>query len=339
MMNYLCHYGIDGQKWGVRNGPPYPLDYESHSKREKQLNGAYSISKTDSWYNNHKDELKKLAIASFAVAGVSATLYMAYKYDALSRLSGYGSSLSPNDVKEAIASSKTDTVNLLKDTVIPKGTAIFRKSIAGEDLSGKNGLHYMTYKAKDALIYEKGLKNWHDSDEKLATQIYKAVDDIRIPSREVLEKEIYDSYINDSKYRRELIQTYHDCFAFAIKKNYGISDSSSEFLLQQVDDAAWKAVKDAFSSKKSKVPVSKIQEYAFVNKSSESSVVIKKLVEKGYSAIEDYFDKDEGTLGKNPIIYIGSESNSKIVKVGEASVGSLKEKISQLKLADLRILR
>lgn len=23
--NYLVHHGIDGQKWGVRNGPPYPL--------------------------------------------------------------------------------------------------------------------------------------------------------------------------------------------------------------------------------------------------------------------------------------------------------------------------
>ena len=22
----LCHHGIKGQKWGVRNGPPYPLD-------------------------------------------------------------------------------------------------------------------------------------------------------------------------------------------------------------------------------------------------------------------------------------------------------------------------
>lgn len=28
----LVHHGIDGQKWGVRNGPPYPL--ERKSKRE-----------------------------------------------------------------------------------------------------------------------------------------------------------------------------------------------------------------------------------------------------------------------------------------------------------------
>ena len=25
MQSYLCHHGIDGQKWGVKHGPPYPL--------------------------------------------------------------------------------------------------------------------------------------------------------------------------------------------------------------------------------------------------------------------------------------------------------------------------
>lgn len=28
----LYHHGIEGQKWGVRNGPPYPLDRETHTK-------------------------------------------------------------------------------------------------------------------------------------------------------------------------------------------------------------------------------------------------------------------------------------------------------------------
>ena len=29
---YLCHHGIKGQSWGVRNGPPYPLDQKTHNK-------------------------------------------------------------------------------------------------------------------------------------------------------------------------------------------------------------------------------------------------------------------------------------------------------------------
>lgn len=39
---YLCHHGIRNQRWGVRNGPPYPLDQKTHKrvvkgKQDKQL--------------------------------------------------------------------------------------------------------------------------------------------------------------------------------------------------------------------------------------------------------------------------------------------------------------
>lgn len=32
---YLAHHGRLGQKWGKRNGPPYPLDYSSLSSEER----------------------------------------------------------------------------------------------------------------------------------------------------------------------------------------------------------------------------------------------------------------------------------------------------------------
>ena len=34
--NSLEHHGVKGQKWGERNGPPYPLDTASREKLEKQ---------------------------------------------------------------------------------------------------------------------------------------------------------------------------------------------------------------------------------------------------------------------------------------------------------------
>ncbi len=40
---YLAHHGIEGQKWGKRNGPPYPLEPEDHSAAEKRANdGVYT---------------------------------------------------------------------------------------------------------------------------------------------------------------------------------------------------------------------------------------------------------------------------------------------------------
>ena len=41
----LYHHGILGQKWGQRNGPPYPLSYGSHSVRERLRLGKYGITR------------------------------------------------------------------------------------------------------------------------------------------------------------------------------------------------------------------------------------------------------------------------------------------------------
>lgn len=49
----LIHHGIKGQRWGQRNGPPYPLDFYSHSKAElagfrskKKKHDSYSVGLT-----------------------------------------------------------------------------------------------------------------------------------------------------------------------------------------------------------------------------------------------------------------------------------------------------
>lgn len=32
--DYLLHFGVKGQKWGVRNGPPYPLERKKNERSE-----------------------------------------------------------------------------------------------------------------------------------------------------------------------------------------------------------------------------------------------------------------------------------------------------------------
>ena len=48
----LCHHGIFGQRWGKRNGPPYPLKPSKHSAREKKLGWRKSL-------NNKSEEIKE----------------------------------------------------------------------------------------------------------------------------------------------------------------------------------------------------------------------------------------------------------------------------------------
>ena len=45
----LSHYGIKGQKWGEKNGPPYPLDASDHSSTEKKAG-------TKGWTKEAKQE-------------------------------------------------------------------------------------------------------------------------------------------------------------------------------------------------------------------------------------------------------------------------------------------
>lgn len=47
--DYLMHHGVDGQKWGVKNGPPYPLDrgHKTSGKRKYRTDKGYHKDKSN----------------------------------------------------------------------------------------------------------------------------------------------------------------------------------------------------------------------------------------------------------------------------------------------------
>lgn len=85
----LYHHGILGQRWGKRNGPPYPLDAKSHSSSErkagwrKSLAGSGVDSQNNKTYNFKKltpEQRKKLikigASAAVGVLVVGGAIYL-----------------------------------------------------------------------------------------------------------------------------------------------------------------------------------------------------------------------------------------------------------------------
>lgn len=46
-MNELYHHGVAGQKWGVRNGPPYPIKRVTTRTKAKDTNDIYSTLSLD----------------------------------------------------------------------------------------------------------------------------------------------------------------------------------------------------------------------------------------------------------------------------------------------------
>lgn len=85
MATYLAHHGILGQKWGKRNGPPYPLEPSDHSAAEKKADYTKSLSK-DSQNNastqHHglklSEKQKKALVIGAAVVGTALVAYGGY---------------------------------------------------------------------------------------------------------------------------------------------------------------------------------------------------------------------------------------------------------------------
>lgn len=57
--NYLAHHGIKGQKWGVINGPPYPLGSGDHSASEKKAGWRKSLDKKKEKQSKNNADNKK----------------------------------------------------------------------------------------------------------------------------------------------------------------------------------------------------------------------------------------------------------------------------------------
>ena len=43
---YLCHHGIKGQKWGIKHGPPYPIQ-KVNKKKIVEMSKSYKPSDKD----------------------------------------------------------------------------------------------------------------------------------------------------------------------------------------------------------------------------------------------------------------------------------------------------
>lgn len=83
--NSLYHHGILGQKWGKRNGPPYPLDQKSHSISEKKAGWRKSLdNKNESTYNKNRkyhltDKQKRAVVIGASIVGTALAVYGGYK--------------------------------------------------------------------------------------------------------------------------------------------------------------------------------------------------------------------------------------------------------------------
>ena len=244
----------------------------------------------------HKNT-KKILIATAAAAGIGAGIYLAYKYNAVERISNYihGKSSEDGDgggnpiIKTSVFPSAQKALpkpqhaaltlkeavkdpNIKKilneslsevDTILPVGTTIKRQTGNKDfDLKKTAGkAMYTTFKETDAAVYRQLLGDWAKTGERYEVTM-KALNEIRMPS-DVKAIEIFNRlWETNPEYKKSIIEE--------IQKVSGLPKAAATQVVEQ----------DPFSRGM----------YTLVKGGKDADIFYAELRKEGYNAVRDYFD-------------------------------------------------
>lgn len=177
----LYHHGIKGQRWGVQNGPPYPLD-----KGRKQT--KYGFKGRGGKANAVKKALLKTAI----IPGVN--------------IPGLIGAMAAEAKEVRYKPGETTDKHYIK-----KGTKMYR--VSSVDNENHVGETYVTYNPVDRAFYRAYIKS-KNPGQKVYETTFKANQDLIVPSQkelaEVQKKVIWDN----PKLKKQSIEGFADFRSF-----------------------------------------------------------------------------------------------------------------------------
>ena len=214
---YLQHHGIKGQKWGIRNGPPYPIE-ENDSGTNKNM-----------FTPEQKKIIRNILIGIGVTGLVAAGIYLGYRYNCINKISALPSSLSPSILKSKSAIIMKQEID---DTakILDKGTEI-HKMVNSEDfaLDATNGAIHTSYDKLDRIAYKYGLQDFAKTGKRYDAKFIsknKLVGPANKDKAEAIFNELLD---NDPSYKKDLEGTASN-FLFKLYKTRMKSASDSEIM-------------------------------------------------------------------------------------------------------------
>lgn len=190
-MEQLYHHGIKGQKWGERNGPPYPLN--NQPKNFTKTKGTFAESGQNDSKNTQWTTKKKLAVGAAATAAAILAVGGMYVY----KKSHIPIHLTDIEIGKIMNLSEIPDreINLKAGQKLQR---ISSKSV--EDYSAQGKRIFVSYLNKDNRLYKEKMpdfiKDWSStgvipSNEKTAyAHTLRTKNDIKVPSERTMA-EVY----------------------------------------------------------------------------------------------------------------------------------------------------
>lgn len=338
--NYLMHHGILGMKWGVKNGPPYPLGASDHSASEKKAGWKKSLSGdttkapiSNEELERRKQVAKKIAIGVAITGVVAGSVYIAYRTGALnSTVEGVKSLYSKTGVKLTDKQLKQVTYDACKSVTSDISTTLSNMPTKleqnGSDyvlkagskinhISGKADFDinksvsdrlYVSFTDDDVAAYKSLLNirgNGGAQNERYNVSL-KAIKDLVVPSEE-RTNQIVNELLNKQEFKNKLVNsmTNYKMESLGFKNVHSKSPYYKGLYKmhrqRQLDEF------NGFSDNK------KIQEalWSVVRDDATSKDIKNAFKQQGFDAIFDINDK--GVIAEKPLIVLDAKSNLSVI--------------------------
>jgi len=197
---YLQHYGINGMKWGARNGPPYPLNNSQRTAKERKLN---PVSEAIENYRKKAKEKAVIVAEKAKQKAIEKKEKLAAEHARMEeekKKYNY-KALSNSELQEYITRARLE--QQYRETVLPKKKDSFLLSLAkeaGTNFSRKVLNEVLIPKAIESMKGKKPEKNSLKELEKVKGDLSKLSDEkVAALSKRAANSSVYEKWDTEKK--------------------------------------------------------------------------------------------------------------------------------------------